>query len=182
MYDCFDSLFFSNMERNIKKFHSLFKYNKLSGIFLEEIISNSLQHIKHEWTCNSHKSKYDINILRDDKDFTISVKSGMLKNNILTLSSFRTTKYKTLKGKLKFINNHHSDIILSVPYVDDIYYMFVLPKSILKTDKTWTKVGNNYYLKDNKVDMRIMHSMSDQLWYKIHLDNVDIKHIWKMKI
>jgi len=178
----FNKEFFEYFEIEIKKFHSLFKKNHLKGELLEELIVNALikSNVNCEWDCYSHNSKYDIKI----NDVEISIKSGKVNSkNKLKISSFRTTKYKTLNDKIKFVNENKSDIMFSCTFKDNEYSIYVFDTSILSlNNRTWDKINKNYKTINNLVDIGIYHSMSDQVWYDIHLDNLGIKPVWKIKI
>jgi len=180
--EIFNEKFFLKLEDNVKKFHELFSFNHLKSEMLEEIISKSMNHIEHEWECYSHNSKYDIKI----SDFTIQVKSGKIdkKGEKLTISSFRSTKYNTIEKKINFFEENSSDIILSMVFNDvkKEYSIFLIDKKTISYRKEWIKTKGGYSYKDGKVDMKIAHSMSDQLWLDIYIKKLDINPVWKIKI
>lgn len=184
----FDNIFFEKLEENIKNFHKLFTFNHLKAELLEELISKSMNHIDHLWCCYSHRSDCDI-ILKDEKNTRISIKSGKISKkgkdkNKLIISSHRTTKYKTIEEKEKFIEENISDYILSLVFdnYEKTYEMFLIPGYIFKEKRIWKKYKNKFESINNKIDMKIVFSMSHQLWYKIDIGKLNIKSIWKIKI
>ncbi len=181
--DLFNETFFLYFENEIKSFHDLFKNNHLKGELLEELIVNALRksNINCDWDCYSHNSKYDIKI----NGVEVSVKSGKVDSkNRLKISSFRTTKHKTLEDKIEFINDNKSDVMFSCTFKDGEYTIYVIDTNILSlsSDREWEKCNKNYKSINNIVDVNIYHSMSDQVWYNIHLNNIEVEKIWKIKI
>ena len=180
MLSLLNPTFFENFENKLEKHHNEHPDIALSGVYLESLIRQCFEknkeiNIKHE--AESHK-KYDYMITKDNNNLKISVKSGVIKNNILTQSSYRTTTYATIKEKLDFINQNHYDFQLNLakkyPWKKTKEYVLMLFKeeqfklndiNFLEYKKYWTGQNENFVVNINK-------AQSDQLWYKVNLNNV----------
>lgn len=116
-----------------------------------------------------------------DQDISFSCKSGKLKNGVLTISSYRTTKYKTLNEKLDYHDSklakpfsHYAVLVRD----DDNkqQHCLIIEKSYISAKTlTWKQnVGSRgksvgkltgWTGSSDSVDMKIQKSMSDQFWY-----------------
>ena len=115
-----------------------------------------------------------------------SLKSGVITNNVLTISSHRTTKYKTLDDKIKFLSNvpYDSYICLARPKNGVHNYKLIhFPKSLIdysliNWEVTFSQKGHQTGWKGSNengtIQLRISKSMSDQLWIDIHESLVTI--------
>lgn len=63
---------------------------------------------KSDWTPYNHNPGSDMNTTLEGLRKP-SLKSGIIKNGFLTISSHRTTKYDTLEKKIKFLCNTDYD-------------------------------------------------------------------------
>jgi hypothetical protein len=113
----------------------------------ESLFSNA---ISSDWTPNNHNTNEDM-ITEIDGMKTPSLKSGVIKNRFLTISSHRTTTYKTLENKLDFLKNRTYDsyICLSRPDKQKVhkYQLLYFSKSLINFDllnwvDTYNKKGN----------------------------------------
>lgn len=179
----FDETFLKCFEKQLNIFHSLFKNNRPKGELLEELISNALSDagVDHEWECYSHNSAYDIKI----GDTEVSVKTGSVtKKGIMSISSFRTTKHKTINEKIIHVEKNKSDVMILCPFIDDAYHVYVIDTKVLSlTNRHWIEdAKGNFKSIDNVVDASFTKSMSGQLWYKVNLEKLSIKPIGKIEI
>ena len=116
-----------------------------------------------------------------DDNIRISNKGGKLKDGVLTISSSRLTKHKTLADKVAFISQGHDDYIFCLATDKDwdwhkpVYYFIVIDSRTLTYDKgAWEEtIGRKGQLSGWKTTAdlgfaaRIVRSCSDQLWIDI---------------
>lgn len=178
----FNDTFFLNFTEEVKKFHTLFKHNTLKGELLEELICNALNasNVNHEWACYGHQSNYDILI----GDLEVSVKTGKVnKKNKLTVSSFRTTKYKTIEEKTKFMDENKSDIMFSCTHKNGLYTIYIIDTEIFKaTGRVFEENNKSFKSINGIVDISINHCMSDQVWYTADLIELKIDPAWQIQV
>lgn len=174
--------FCENFENKLEHYHNLFPDNMLSGEHLETLFkqcflkNTEIKHIEHKE--GSHKKQDYIITTKDNINSKISIKSGTIKNNLLTFSSYRTTSYKTIEEKLNYIDKNHYDYQLNLakkhPWKKTKEYVLMLFKEeqfkikdlkFIESEKCWTGQNHNFVVKINK-------SQSDQLWYTVNLNNV----------
>lgn len=161
----------------------------ISGVVWEERIVNALlaMGLEPKWKMGSHRSGTDIEVL----DFKFSVKSQKIEKGIFTLSSFRTTKFKKLEEKIYFIDNPgknftHYLILSQEVNKDDITYLvymvdadfikasdFEWKCTLGKTEKTMKSFMGWETKWKNGVQLRIVKSMSDQLWVYIEKERLE---------
>jgi len=115
-----------------------------------------------------------------------SLKSGIMKNEYLTISSHRTTKYKTLEDKLNFLSNTDYDSYICLARPDNKvhnYKLVYFPKSLINFnnlvwEETKTKKGefNGWYAtnENQTIKVSIVKSMSHQVWIDIHKSLITI--------
>lgn len=149
----------------------------ISGIVWEEIIDRTLtgSGLESEWELGSHSPGCDI----VSGDVSFSVKSGQIKGKKkpkLSISSFRTTQYKTLQEKLDFFDNkgknfsHYLVIAREEGEGFFNYKVYVIGADIVSASKReWETKGYGWTTKDDGsgISMKIMKSMSDQVWIYI---------------
>jgi len=173
-------------EKNLKKlitFYSRFSVLPINADQFEELVYTTLKHMgkNPEWKPGSHKPGADITI----KAFAISSKSGQVANNMLTISSYRLTRFPTLQEKLNFLKNDTREhaIYLCCARTDTkderIYRIFVIPATLFHafTDTEWeevkTKKGEvaGWKTCDSQgIKAEINKKMSDQLWIHFPLE------------
>lgn len=182
MLSLLNSTFCENFENKLEQYHNLFPDNMLSGEHLESLFkqcflkNKEIKHIEHEE--GSHKKHDYIITTKDNINLKISIKSGVIKNNILTQSSYRTTTYVNIKEKLDYINQNHFDFQLNLakmdPWKKTKEYILMLFKeeqfklndiNFIENEKCWIGQNENFVVNINK-------AQSDQLWYKVNLNNV----------
>ena len=178
-----------NIKSNIKNLHKAvpLNYPPIHGEYWECILTNSFRDAN--FNCiwygekeKNHKPGTDITVSGLTHE-NISCKSGDIKYNkkkciieSLTISSYRTTEYKTIDEKLNYIDNGHEDIVYSLSSTfyrsrnKYILTIFTQPKfKQMVWKKVITKKNKVNYIssKVNGVCARINDSQSDQLWYTL---------------
>tara|TARA_B100000575_G_scaffold36630_1_gene24662 strand:+ start:87 stop:764 length:678 start_codon:yes stop_codon:yes gene_type:complete len=161
----------------------------IKGEQWEEISVRALQSVglNAEWKAGSHGSGADIWLANLNQG--ISNKSGKITRTKstgkyeLSISSYRTTKYKTLEEKLDFFDgdgkNFKNYLILTreedentrkykVIFIDASKITAKKLKWSVKTGKTSKQTGWSGVNKNLGIKMNIVKSMSDQFW--IYLD------------
>lgn len=131
---------------------------------------------------NNHQKAFDLKHLGNQ----ISVKSGSINNDILTISYSRTTEYATLAEKINYLSafenlivgiasekvkSNHDSVLTQNKYV--LYYF---PAKQLAFDKmSWNDTPNQFIGKcedDSQISVEIKKKMSDQPWINIPLDQI----------
>lgn len=161
----------------------------ISGLLWEERIVNALKSmdLDPKWKMGSHRPGTDIEI----NSLKFSAKSQKIDGEVFLFSSFRTTKLKTLKEKIYYIDNPGKNfthyLILSHEDFKDkiIYRVFLIEANFIKaSDFSWKeKMGKtartsgrlmgwetNY---KNGIKLKITKNMSDQLWIYIDKKELD---------
>ena len=153
-------------------------YPKLS-VKAEQFESLFAQSTNSNWTPYNHNPGCDMETNYDGLKKP-SLKSGIIKDDYLKISSHRTTKFKTLDEKINFLNNTDYDSYVCLARPDGKIHNYVLihfSKSIINfKDLIWSenfdKKGNNKgwsaVNQNNTIKISIIKSMSDQVWIEIH--------------
>lgn len=158
---------------------------KLTDLVLEELISFALEdsNYNHLYESGSHKKGGDIST--DDETF--SVKSSKNENGKLSISSFRLTRFgDSLPDMMNFIDNDGKNfdkyfVLSRNESSDEVQYSFyILPSNIIsalsmKWTETKSKVGKvtGWHTIDNdNIKLKIVKSMSSQLWIEIKTDYI----------
>lgn len=176
------------LENQLNNFHKLFKHNKCSSTYIEELIYNGLNadpnyHGLVKWKCNSHNPKEDI-LIETSKPIYISVKSGTIYNNTVTISGHRLGKHACdLESINTILKEYTCDVLTCFLYEEynknyKILYIdkdvFTYP--ILHTDwqqnmkKKENKISDYRYLSHNNVLTKIIPDMSWQVWWYIPIE------------
>src|SRR3989338_5715095 len=179
---------FSEIVETLIKFKSGITKIPIKDTSWEELIWATLAFMygenKVDWDPQSHEKSVDIRAKINSDDIGISAKGGVIKSGILNISSYRLTTFSTLQNKLDFIREQHTLFHFylicarelntkqsAVEYtVIKVSSAKLAPLEILNV-KSWKTVKSGYELKkDVGFKARIVHKMSDQLWYSIPLD------------
>jgi hypothetical protein len=172
------------LESKLIAYHGLFKQNKCEAKEMEELVSSALDsdpiyNGSVIWKSGSHDPGSDIMI----NNIKLSIKSGSIKKDIITISGNRLTG---AKGDFNVINSllksYTSDVMIcfvynkenskyQVIYVDS--NVFVYPDSV----KSWIPIMGkkngsiSSYSYNSPVDMqvKIIPAMSWQAWWYIPL-------------
>jgi hypothetical protein len=181
------------------KQHIIFRLNqskiKITDLVLEELISFALEDSGHEhlYENGSHKKGCDISA---DENF--SVKSAKLKNGKISISSFRLTRYgDDLGSMINFIDNDGKNfdkyLVLSRNEDEDSevrYRLYILPSDFFKaSDLDWKETTNrknevsgwNTINNNNNIKLKIVKSMSNQLWIEIKEESIKDNMIFEIK-
>jgi len=175
----------------IRKHTELYPNLPVKAENFESLISSV---IGCEWKPNNHNQNADI-ITEIDGLRRPSLKSGIIKNNTLTISSHRTTKYKTLQGKLNFLDNRTYDsyLCLSRPHESDIihsYHLIYFEKNLINFNSlNWHETINKHnnhsgwegHNDDKSIVVKIIKSMSDQVWITLNLNLVNTLMSYEFK-
>jgi len=176
-----------NIKIKIKMHHQLYQTLTIKDKYWECILAQSF--IDANFTCNWTPESHDVGkdiVVEGLKHERISCKSGTWsylkrKKRIgqLNISSYRTTKYKTIEEKLNHIDSNHEDIMYSLSSTffkskkKYILTIFTPPKFKKLTWETHTTKKNCIVYKSTKLDgviAKINSTQSDQLWYKLDYD------------
>lgn len=162
----------NEIRRRINLHHELYD-TKISSNFWEEIYSKSLKvcGVDNDWKAdNSHRQGLDV-ALKDG--FKISCKSGLIsgkKDPKLVVSSYRTTKHKTIEEKIKFISENHQDLVISLVEIEEKKYKVFIYESPDVSKLEWHETGSGWAAEDEKGSYKIQKSMSDQFWFEYRLN------------
>lgn len=139
-----------------------------------------------KWDPNNHNPNEDM-ITEIKGMLKPSLKSGTIEKNTLTISSHRTTKHKTLQDKIEFLKSRSYDsyVCLARPNNDEPhhYNLIYFNKNVINYDSlnwvdTYSKEGSHsgWFGKnsDETIKVKIVKSMSHQVWITIDLDKTTI--------
>lgn len=183
------------LKQAIRTYHGIFQENKLTGNELEEALYNALGydpllHGHLRWNSGSHNSKADIWIdqgfFATEKIFTISVKSGTLKqkgsqvqisgHRLSAANSNMNTINLMLRDRISDIMIcfvHHQKLhtyevfyidapIFDYPQSGDAWKAFISPKKGVVTSYSYTSPRGMF--------CEITPSQSWQIWWRIPMD------------
>jgi len=161
----------------IEQHHILYKQNVCKDTYLEELFSQCFNEMGHtNYYSLSHDSKKDLIICAN----LIQIKSGRLSDDdVLEVSSSRTTKHKTMKEKTEWLKENKPDLYIMLstdirgskrqkPKNAKRYYLIVIDPSKLSFDGNWEDKGSFLVKKDLNVEYKINKGLSEQLWFKIN--------------
>lgn len=165
------------LKHNILKHHDLYTFPP-KGEYLEELIVKSFKDININdvvWDSGSHKKGADICVLGEN----ISIKTGKCNKSSMILSSHRTTKYSDFDSKFQFISQHHEDSYMAVNNANLYYFPAnIIKNELINSQFHWEEIIKNTkslgwkYISPNNFNFTIRKSMSDQLWIRIPLLNL----------
>lgn len=152
----------------LDQYHKLFPNLKCKGDCLEHIVAKALNgQVK-----GGHDKETDIVI----KGVGIQIKSGEIKDEILTISGHRLTRFGKDFKKIDTFLKSTNPIIVSVPAKKDTfeYSIYEINSALLKPTGTWAKKGKSYYQTNkSNVQLSISPSMSWQIWWKIPISKLE---------
>jgi hypothetical protein len=168
--------------QKLKQHHELYNEADLKpvGDHMEFLLKKSF----HELGVNcekttAHKVGTDLIVKWDnEQELKISMKSGKEKEDVLELSSFRTTSQNTLPEKIKYcqVNLSNDDLIISVlarPVENGIrYQVLAINTQLLNLEQLEWKPevnakGKENFVASGKFEAKIVTSMSGQLWLSL---------------
>jgi hypothetical protein len=186
----------SEISKRINIHHMLYKTLSIKDKYWEYILTDSYRTIGFtvKYDVENHVSGKDLevkNLFNDGRDIGVSCKSGKIclnkQNEIATIeiSSYRTTKYKTLDEKLNYIDEEHEDVVYSLSSTlfnsHKKYILTVFTPLKFKNFK-WETNKSGYYMKSDFFTAKILKQCSDQLWYKINYDSPHILEAYEICI
>lgn len=160
--------------------HALYRL-PCTGEYLEELVSDSLNEggILNDWEPNrSHRISLDM----ETGGGSISIKSGTYKDNFLTFSGSRLTKYKTREERVESIIDNKADMYVCLAKKDfnhkvKVYYLFIFDKEALDYEGQWYSTETSDFLNKSHLSASIRYSMSYQLWTSVSDEKVGLPTI-----
>jgi hypothetical protein len=169
----------------IKTHHNIYDF-PIKDLAAENIFANFVKkNFKGDvvWQIGSHKPGADVFIKKELKTLGYSIKSAKepQKGQWFSISSYRTTKWKTLEDKVQFIREAEKVIagyavfarieFKMKPRMALLYNVYLIAPELLdinsftigKQDAKGNYQGEN----KNGVKLAIVENMSDQVWYKL---------------
>jgi hypothetical protein len=138
------------------------------------------------WKPNNHSPNEDM-ITNIDNINKPSCKAGIIDGEFLTISSHRTTKYKKLEDKIKFLDTRDYDSYLCLARPKNgkthEYMLIYFDKKIINYNSliwkdTYDKKNNHKGWEGTNIDktiqISIIKSMSDQVWIKINKNLIKV--------
>lgn len=153
---------------------------KINDILWEKILYMSLSNYENcIYNEGSHSIGTDIS---SEKYGNISCKSGVYSKNgdKIRFSGSRTTSLKTLSEKRKFISEGEVDfyfnLATSSTVNDNNYYLMKFPSSLIRDNipDNWDFDGKKWRAMNDVMQVDIVRSMSDQIWYIVSCETIDI--------
>jgi len=151
----------------------------------EEVIYAVLLYMEYEvtWEPTSHAKGVDLEIKSNSETLKISAKGGKITDSrVLTLSSYRLTRFGTLPKMLDFLNKNATELDIYLICAREErqesvkYHIFRILPNVLVPEKAlnpndWEESNQGWKLKaDVGFEVSIVKKMSNQLWYSIPLD------------
>jgi hypothetical protein len=187
----------STIKSLVNKHHMLYRF-PVKGELWEDIFDQAINGNDSNWNMGSHNVGSDVICSLNGCRYQNKAGSINLKNQTLTWSGHRTTKYKTIEEKIKFISDTHCDkyVMLATNKKEwklghKNYYLFefdsdIIDYSILDWNEKISKKGNTstgWEGKSSKVayTAKILKSMSDQLWITCKFQHIGTPTIISLK-
>lgn len=163
----------------------------------EEVIYAVLVYMEYEvtWEPTSHAKGVDLEIKINGETLKISAKGGKITDNqVLTLSSYRLTRFGTLHKMLEFLNKNATELDVYLICAREErqesvkYHIFRILPSALVPEKAlnpnnWEENDQGWKLKaDVGFEASIVKKMSNQLWYSIPLNFSHLERLTIVKI
>ena len=181
--------FGKNLTKAVEGTSGIFTFPIKAEIFEELISRHALDPmgIPNAWEPGSHKQGADIDIPQELYSFSVkSAKISGVNKKKMSISSFRTTAYPTLKEKLDFIDGdgkNFSHYLVLAREEDEKgrtrkYTVLVIPADLfIAKDLVWVEINSGWksmekYDEERGYAMVIQRKMSDQLW--IYCDYVKL--------
>ncbi|MCM8795638.1 MAG: hypothetical protein NC928_03010 [Candidatus Omnitrophica bacterium] len=180
-----DETRFIKIIQELIKFKSAVSRLPIKAESWEEIIWASLVFMygqdKIEWDPQSHEKSIDLKVRIDGRTFRVSAKAGEIKNDILSISSYRLTTFNKLPDMLHFIKEQHKNFDFYLICARNVagryinYSVFKIEARRMNPpwfgkEKNWQKTKGGYELKVGfGFNAKIVFKMSNQLWYYLPL-------------
>jgi hypothetical protein len=162
----------------------------------EEIIYAVLLYMEHKVSREptSHVREVDLEVKINAQTLKISAKAGKIKEKILTLSSYRLTRFGYLGDMLSFLKENAKEIDLYLICAREekknkvSYYIFkaypktLVPKTMLNPIN-WKETASSWNLQAKTgFEATIVKKMSNQLWYSVPLDFYGLERLGIIEI
>jgi hypothetical protein len=186
-----------SFETQINKHHEIYRI-PIKAEAWEDLADKVLNDNKSDFIPFNHSTGSDINFKIGEKTFNPNLKSGVISEGVLTFSSHRLSRFKTLEEKLEFLNNVEYDSYLFLSRIsgtnwDKEYHIFYLNKDLIDFKKlNWVEyIGKKGKYKDEvsgwvgtsddqKIKCKIIKTLSHQLWIEIDISLVHL--VTKIKV
>jgi len=163
-----------SIKKRISLHHQLYEV-KVSASLWEETLHRSFldANLSSHWNKSGHQSGADVVA----NNVRFACKSGEImgkRDPKLSISSHRTTSYKTIEDKLKFLSENHEDVIASLVNTSEQEYSVLLFERPKLHDLPWVETSAGWAAtNEDGSSFTITKSMSDQLWMKLNLKTWD---------
>lgn len=187
MKNIFTEQVLQSFEDRIRKHHELYPTLYIKAEYWESIASSSLGSIG--WVPNNHNPNEDLNTKHDGLKKP-SLKSGVIKGDILNFSSHRMSKYNTLDEMIEFLDNRTYDSFLFLSRDEKINNKYLIcymssklwkysefnwkPKVGVRKGTKGNQTGWIGVSQDGSVSVQINFKMSNQLWVDVNLNLITI--------
>lgn len=174
----------TSLKTSLTVYHGLFRQNKCEAKEMEELVASALKidpiyTDKVEWKSGSHEPGSDIII----PNIKLSIKSGTIKDETITISGNRLTKAKENFNIINsLLKSYVSDVMICFVYEkkDDTYQViyvdsdvFIYPELASDWKNVMSKKSGNTtawtWTPPNDMLVKITPSMSWQVWWHIPL-------------
>jgi len=172
------------IEKRIKRYHEDFSLCLMAEQW-EEVLKRSMEDVglKPKWENDrSHKVGEDI---FEESIGRISCKSGSLEKDGVKFNGSRTTRFKTLEEKIKFLSSSHDDYYFMLAKdKKDIkkknfkYKVLVFPSTVCKVNTLKWEETKSGWKGTGNFNAVISRAMSDQLWTTLPLSKVE--HVFEV--
>lgn len=151
---------------------------KITDLVLEELLSFALEDSgnDHLYESGSHVAGRDIS-----GEDNASVKSGKQNKNILSISSFRLSRFNNdITKMINFIDNDGKNfdyyyVLARNENKNKIKYIFyILPSNIfIASNMNWIETKSGWETTDKtNIKLKIATNMSSQLWIYLNVDSI----------
>ncbi|HIF61801.1 MAG TPA: hypothetical protein EYQ38_02450 [Candidatus Pelagibacter sp.] len=172
---------YENLRTSLTIHHQLYKKIRCKAEYLEELLTSSFEsaNYKVKWKPASHDKKKDLVV----NGKNLSIKSGVLKpqKKMIEISGHRLTRFKhDLNEITNYLNKSTDTLCVYNPQKNSQIHKYSL--SIINKEKfsnlqknKWQERKNSFkQINDFGVEFSIQKSMSDQVWWKIPVQQLEL--------
>lgn len=163
----------------------------VKGELWEDIFDQVINTNSKTWNMGSHSAGADV--ISNTTGVRYQNKAGIISKDMITWSGHRTTKYKTLEEKIKFISDDHCDQYIMLARDTDEwkrglkkYYLIMFDSDLIDYTKLNWKAHKNRNktkiaswkgsAKEIPYTAKILRGTSDQLWTTAELSYLGTVH------